>query len=420
MDKPVIISNPDILKRRDVEFFIIDSLTNLVQKEMQKEQVDTQSLIASANLVTEIRELVIAADQAYQRGDKTIAEALYLNALELIPEIYKSHNYFMTQIDDIEDYRQKQVRYYLNSANILYGKREYEDALQNYANALEYLPSEPDTNKILTQIQMSGYMLESARTRQSYSAQARAQLEQGDKYMDQEDYNQAIYTYLMLIQRYPESEQVNTALRSISTAIDLMDQAFQQKIEELTANSGDQAAQIQEYLAEIEALEASLAEKGETISYLESRGGYSEGELEKVGKSIIDKSELDFLKNIFEEYTTIQTNYKTYTEKEDHLTGSDNRTKTVLGKSYLDTFLSSSEMESIFPGLIARIKKYDQAFEQMGRESAINFVVKVINNLSGYSTPQERLSYLDQEIAKAGSDELSIVLLRSLKDFISQ
>ena len=57
-------ANPAVEARREVEFFVVDSLSSLVRGEMRKTSADITSLVAAANLLTELRKRI-------QEGDET-------------------------------------------------------------------------------------------------------------------------------------------------------------------------------------------------------------------------------------------------------------------------------------------------------------------------------------------------------------
>ena len=59
---------PAMAKRRSVDLFIVDSLTSLVQGEMEKGKTDTASLVDAANKITEIRGIVANADSLLRAG----------------------------------------------------------------------------------------------------------------------------------------------------------------------------------------------------------------------------------------------------------------------------------------------------------------------------------------------------------------
>jgi hypothetical protein len=97
LDDPAVATLPNILQRREIELFVVDSISSLVEGQMQQAGADTTSLIASADLLETMKNRVIEGDTLFRQGDVSGAEARYREALDLIPEINKAHAYFMAK-----------------------------------------------------------------------------------------------------------------------------------------------------------------------------------------------------------------------------------------------------------------------------------------------------------------------------------
>jgi hypothetical protein len=414
LNDPNVISHPDILARQDVEIFIIDSLERLIVKEQQKGSVDTESLIASADLVTEIRASVIEANRAYKAGNKAKAEEYYLNALKLIPEVYQSHNYFMGKIEDVESYREAQVDKYVSLANTQFANKQFSQALENYTRAIEFLPGDQNTQRIITNIRYAGYYVAEDKSQQTSSTQAQKKLDQAKSLINQKKYNDAINVLLTLIRDYPRSIQVDESLTLISKAIKLKDEEVKSNVAVIGSESSQNQAALQDYKNEITALQQSLKEKDAELASLKEKANL------KQGTTIVDEQELKMLETIAEDLRNAQSTYYAYRQAEDRIIRRGTTKEYVEGKSYLDEFLASDKMENIFPGLISRIKRYDIAFEEMGRESALKYTTSIIDQLTGFTTTGERLSFIDQKIKEESRDPHMVTLLRSLKRLLSE
>ena len=80
----------------------------------------------------------------------------------------------------------------------------------------------------------------------------------------------------------------------------------------------------------------------------------------------------------------MQTEYGTYARNEDGVVRTQTLEEMALGKSYLDSFLSSKTVQSAFPGILDRIKRYDRAFELAGRSSAFQDIIDVIRSANSF------------------------------------
>jgi len=389
-------------------------LERLIIKEQQKESVDTKSLIASADLITEIRASVIEANKAYKVGNKTRAEKYYLNALSLIPEVYQSHNYFIGKMEDVESYREAQVDKYLATANNQFSNKQYSQALENYTKAIEFLPGDQNTDRIITNIRYAGFYVAEDKSQQQSSSQTQKKLDQAKNLINQKKYTDAINVLLTLIRDYPRSIQVDESLSLISKAISLKDEEVKSNVAVIgSTNSGNEAA-LKEYEQEITALKQSLNAKEEELALLKEKANLKEG------TTIVEEKDLAMLETIAADLRRAQSSYYTYKRAEDKIIKRGATKEFVEGKSFLDEFLASDKMENIFPDLISRIKKYDRAFEEMGRESALKYTTTIIDQLTGYKTIGERLSFIDQKIKEASRDPHMVTLLKSLRRLLSE
>ena len=106
-------------------------------------------------------------------GDIPGAEAMYREALDLMPEISKAHAYFLARGDEAEQIRRQTLRDFLQQAEAAYGRGNYSDALDSYTKALDYLPEDAATvEKMITQVRRSGYELGIAQLRRQDSSDA--------------------------------------------------------------------------------------------------------------------------------------------------------------------------------------------------------------------------------------------------------
>ena len=85
---------PALAKRHDVDLFVIDSLSNLVETQIEKAKNDTASLLEAANEITELKKNVSDAQEMLKAGKVAEAEKAYADALEAIPEIAASYDVF--------------------------------------------------------------------------------------------------------------------------------------------------------------------------------------------------------------------------------------------------------------------------------------------------------------------------------------
>ena len=263
LNEESVVMLPGILKRREVEFFVVDSLKKMVENEMDKEEVDTTNLIASANLITNLKNKVLRADNLFQSGNREEAEKLYRQALQLIPEVDKTHSYFITQFQREEGLRQNLLETYLAQGEEAFNQGRYAESLQKYSQALEYLPKErAAVDQMVLQIRQSGFELGTQQLRKADSQRATAPLEKADGLLAEGRYNDSITAYLEVVKLYPRSTQVKPALDGVRKAASFRRTQSQDGIAELQIR-------LDERLKEIETLREERAKRDSRIAELE-------------------------------------------------------------------------------------------------------------------------------------------------------
>jgi len=211
---------PGIARRRPVDLFIVDSLTGLVQGEIDKGKVDTSSLVDAANRITDVRTMVSNADALLRDGKVADAEAAYGQALAVIPEIAKSYAYFSGKAKDTEAARQDAMRAGLVRAETAFAAGRYPEMLTAYRDVLAYLPE--SSARLATTLSNigAGSAALAAQKAQADQAQAAAPaLALANTLLQQHTYSDAVARFLAVLQNYPQSAQAVPAVKGINESI---------------------------------------------------------------------------------------------------------------------------------------------------------------------------------------------------------
>ena len=439
MNERAVLALPEISKRRDIEFFIINNLETLIENEIQKASTDTTSLIAAANLITSIREKVISADQEYNSGNLNEASVLYKEALTILPEIDRSHNYIITRMSDVNQDKINMLEGYLNNAQNSFEKEDFESSKYYYLQALEYLPvSGNSINNMISEIERIGFNNEVNNLTETQTEKAEMLLIEADNYYSERQYNEAIAAYVSVLAQFPYSSQVNNSINGIAGSLDgLKVMSFENlseessKIEEMQILLNEKITNIEALQIEKEALQLELEplkleldrlkleledlRNNPTVLLPETDNTST---TENLTDSTVTVSDLERLLAIEKEYNEVKQLYLEYITKEDNVLNEQGNMGLVQTKIYLDIFLASRSIENIFEGLRNRIKMYDIAFEKAGREVAFLDTKDLIYDLSLFDTKRDKLSFLDSEIAKNTGNDVFVELLEELKDFV--
>ena len=464
LNDPAIGALPGIQQRREVEFFVVDSLASLVRGEMRKGSADTTTLVAAANLLTELRKRVQDGDALLARADTAGAEKEYGEALALVPEVDKAHRYLQDrqrrQLEAEAEAalaaqeaqaaeaaglaRRDALRQALASAQAAFEARDYAATVQRYTAALSYLPEEPAVvQRLVGQLRQAGYELAADSFSKRDTAAAAGPLAAAERLQSQGRHLEAITAFGELLDKYPASAQVSNALQGIGRSVE----ALSRQTEAVAAGGASgRSRQVEQRAAEAESLRASLAKVEQDLkdrvalteslqrekTMLSAEVASLRAELATSRQAAADaesklaaflnddvmKQKLARLEAIEASYNRIVASYRDYAAKEDSLVSAKGEDALVEAKLHLNAFLASGE-ES-FPGLWNRIKRYDGAFEQAGRTGALEDVNDILYELSVRRAAAERRQFLDAEIQRRRGDALMSQLLTDLKGLQSQ
>lgn len=264
MNQEEVVVLPGISRRREVDLFVVDSLSGLVQGELDKGRVDTGSLVAAANQVAEIREMVGSADAQARAGRVAEAEKLYGEALAVIPEIAKSYSFFTSREKETATGREEALRAGLTRAESAFDAGRFSDALAAYREALAYLPQPPARlDRMLSSIESAGVELGKQKTQSEQSRAAASLLAQAAALQKQESYDEALAQYLSILARYPQSAQAEAVVKGIGDAAKAMNARAEAKLAEREKELSGQVAAIQKdlesRLSEIASMKKQIA-----------------------------------------------------------------------------------------------------------------------------------------------------------------
>jgi DNA repair exonuclease SbcCD ATPase subunit len=250
---------PGMAKRRAVDQFIVDSLTQLVQGQIDASSADSASLVDAANKLADVRGKVADADTQLKAGKVADAERLYGQALAVLPEVAKSYAWFTAKSADTESSRQAALHAALTRAETAYAAGRFPEMLAAYKDALGALPETPARlDALLGNVTAAGAALAGQATQADQSRAAAALLSQGDTQLKQGSTADAAVSYLQLLQSYPQSPQGPQALQGISRAIAAMNAAA-------ATDAKKQAATIAALNAQVASLQGSLVDGANEI-----------------------------------------------------------------------------------------------------------------------------------------------------------
>ena len=445
---------PAVAQRREAELFILSSLEQLVEEQRTARSTDTDALIAQSRTVQEATRLVNEGNAAFEAGNVEQAEALYNEALNLIPAVAEGHQYFVSrQRDVIADLRDRQIdrseaaEAAISEAGASFAAADYGAALASYREAIALLPQDAaPAEEVISQIRESAVSIATAQTTEQQTQAAAPLFAAAEQASEAGNYQAAVNTYLQVAAQYPRSNQMTQLPGAVRSTVEQATAELQGRIDglqteiaeleaenqELEAGSGERQEQLvslrtrnAELQTRVEELRTELDETGEeldaalsTAEALEEEQPQEAEEAPALTPELAD--EIEQLREVEEDYQALRRSYLAYANREDDILDSGTDAARLQTKLLFDSFLASRPVREALPGLRDRIKAYDRAFEEAGRETALLDTVDIVYELSAYETAERKLSYLAEQRQNTSDpnmtaflDELEVLIRES-------
>jgi hypothetical protein len=437
---------PSVQQRRDVDLFVVDSLTNYVQGQLSPASVDTSSLIAASGQISDVRAAVTQADAQAQVGNVAEAQRLYAKALAVIPEIQRSYDYFTARTREAENARQQALQGGFTRAEAAFEAGRYAEMLAAYKDALGYLPeTSARLDKTLSNILTAGFEQGKNRDQADQAKMAAPLLAQGDAALAKGKPADAMSSYLMVLQRYPQSPQANPASKGITNASSVLSDQADGRLAATQKQLNAQIATLEKQVADLSAAQQAsgdisvrLSRAEESSASLQRKIDALDAENQKL-KAAADKAAAEAAASqpaVAQQTATAQQRsgsqlsqldnlvaaYSSYSSQEDAIIKSQGEQKGLLKTIGLrDNFLGS--LDGVFKGILDRIHRYDDRFisdsmtqgRSEGRQTALEQAIDVVIDLAKQTTPEQRRSVLDERLKAADKDPLLKSFLKNLQ-----
>ncbi|HTP59953.1 MAG TPA: hypothetical protein VMM82_13610, partial [Spirochaetia bacterium] len=328
---------PGIAKRRDFDLFVVDSLTALVQTEMNKGAAETA--VAPPAQMAELSKLVGDADDLLRAGKADEAEKAYGEALQLIPEISRSYAYVVKRDHDAETARQARLRDQLARAEAAFDAGRFPQAVGAYRDALAYLPETPERiDRILSNLSAAGANAGAQKLSPAQEREAAAALTRARGLQAQGSLDEALSAYLQIVSRYPQSAQVDAAVQGIQGTVKTMN-------DKAAADAVKAQAALSAQIASLQADLAKARQQASTAGTRQPAGTTEQPASAGAGLSAADSQKL---KDFQDRFSALEQAYTAYTSREDPVLSNRGDRGLVDTKTYLDSFLGSPPLESAF------------------------------------------------------------------------
>ncbi|AEJ19156.1 hypothetical protein [Gracilinema caldarium] len=416
LNDPAIATHSSLQKRRSSDLFALDIIGQMARFEVERSSIDTNLLFAQAEALAAIRSAIQQGRAALQKNDTAKAAAAYQEALNRIPEITEAHQYFMNRNLGTKEQGIQIALQALSRATTAQKNKDYTTAGMAYSEALQALGLSVEDSLQLTQ-GLTSLALEQNRANAitTETNDARTLLRRGNNALDQRNWTEAIKQFANLLRRYPHAEQINSAMEGIDTAIlNMIREAEQtntettQKMREMDSKIASLTADLEKTIAELNTYKAgstqNVQEKDRKIAELErlleeerqkskilagqagtlpagtagtsatgsgtqTAGGTAQTTLEQDLAQL--RQENQRLSQIASQYDALGQAYRSYQGEEDRILSQGGNSSLVAARSQLDTFLTNTSVQRVFPDLRDRIVRYERAYIEAGQKESL-------------------------------------------------
>ncbi len=361
LDQESVRTLPMMQVRRQAELYILESLARLVEPQVGAQDRGADDLLLRAQRLVEVTRLLEAAESARRDGDEQAAEELANEAFALLPR-GSSTQLFLAARDQ---QRADEVRRALLTSRIA----EADEALA------------------------------AARPEQALELYEQALIEAGAISAADAPIVSRIGDIIGALVERELSTRFNRELAQMEArSRGEVESLIQVRLSELNAEHRRQAAEYRQRIAE---LEQRLQQRSDQVPIESPAEGFIAADPAMV-------AELGRLRQLERELEDLRSAYRGFRENEDRIVGAaEDPFALIEGKLLLDSFLSSSDVQALFPDLAERIRRYDQAFQATGRRSALLDTMEIVYTLAGYSDVEARRDFLRQERSRSSDPELT-------------
>jgi hypothetical protein len=163
-DDRAVASLPAMQKRRAIEFFLIDSLEELIRSRQNRASTDTAALLEASSLIEAAAERVRRARELEQAGQAQAALDAYRQAMAQIPAVREGYARLealrAAEEDQAEERSRRQWGALLRQGNVFFEGGSFSESLQRYQQALSLLLQDEALSRQVTEnIRDAGYRL---------------------------------------------------------------------------------------------------------------------------------------------------------------------------------------------------------------------------------------------------------------------
>ncbi|MBI9098368.1 MAG: hypothetical protein JEY91_07810 [Spirochaetaceae bacterium] len=412
-----VINLSGITKRREVDLFVIDSLSKLIEATQGDTagELDTMSLIDAADRLKEIQQIVQNADQQLAVGNSEMADLMYRSALEKIPEINRSHRFFLDAMESEIEQGYEQLADIQNRFDLL--QKENRERRAGVSSLLTAADRTYDSGNFPGAIEAYKKALDA--TGFENLDEAAQKMLSAEKNIAVAPFQETINSMSNDLQNLQEEKE-----RSLNTISDLKNELAAKALElesysdKILGSEGDmtslnediqskdaELASMNDKLelerTEVVALKDQLEKQTDEISTYEQRLEELRLELESEKSRVItDSDDSKLIDRDMAELTTLKAQLnrlnKSYTDFE---LMAENLENNIQGDAAtinaLYDFFEEDSVEDVMPGISEYLRSFSSVYITAGTEIGLYEAVSLLYDLNSLETEREKKQLLN-------------------------
>ncbi len=399
LNDPTVKSLPSIQKRRDADLFLASALTDWLNADQKRLDSDAARVQVTQGTLDTIDDLAKQAAAALAAGKADQADELYTKALNLVPSVLEAHQYFLERAVNAEVARKKVVADNITAGEAAFIAGDIAGSQKFYNLAVDALPLTPNQRAAL-----AGHGAQA-----TYQTVLQDQLNQTDEaykkdlataqgFLKAGQADQAVAAFVGLLEKYPVGKTGFTSLAGIRQASIQLQQGTSDREKALAA----QLDQVKTDLANAGGASTDTGNAG---------GGGADPKALQDAQDEVAKLRPDALA-----LQNMRTGFQSFVSQDNPLWAgkTPDSTQILQSKMLLNSFLSSPEVSTAFPGLVTKVGRYDKSYLDAGQKESLTTVSDALSGLSQLSTAGERKQYLATLQKRYAGNEGMLAVITSL------
>ena len=467
-----VINLEGITQRRKVDLFVIDSLDQLINSTHvdQQQNLDTMSLIDDADRLKEIWKTVANADQQLAVGNREMAELMYRNALEKIPEINKSHHFFLDtmateleagyeQLDDIQNRynqleeqrkeREVNVANNLAAADEDYKSGNFSQALKSYRSAIEATGFD-NMKRTSERLVESGSNLAIAPFKEKVN-QLNGQIENLETTLSERTEERDELTGKLtsseneINQLSGEVDQLKSDLASLNQDLEAKKQELSSNNEQLEGSSVNVASlstELENTQTEMTILKQQLESSRSEVTTLNDRLNTEQDQVvtlkdkiqtyeervdemrrkleeekakaaENEGKNLLIDKDMGELTTLKAQLNRLNKSYTEFELVADNL--KDNLEGNSATIDALYDFFNKDAVEDVMPGIGEYLRSFSSVYINAGQEIGLYDAVSLLYDVNSQGSNADQIRFLEDKKAEYSDNDAMIEIISQLQ-----